>query len=96
MTTNFPSSFWTWMKSFKNSTPGKVACIWHIEGVQIRLSLKERKFIFSLTVSPPSSSSLLKVTNDDDGGGGSGIGSRAVNNDDDDDDDQHCRSAYDI
>ena len=34
-TMNFPSSFWTWIKSFKDSTLGKVTCIWHIERVQI-------------------------------------------------------------
>ena len=35
-TTNFPSSFWTRLNNIlKNSTPGKVACIWLIERVQI-------------------------------------------------------------
>ena len=48
-------------KILKNWTPGKVACIWYIERVQIeRLSLKERELIFSPTFSLPSSSSLLR------------------------------------
>ena len=48
-------------KILKNSTPGKVACIWYFEWVQIeRLSLKERELIFSPTFSLPSSSSLLR------------------------------------
>ena len=33
--TNFPSSFLNLNKILKNSTPGNVACIWHIERVQI-------------------------------------------------------------
>ena len=49
-------------KILKNSTPGKVACIWHIEQVQIDATKRERTQIhFLLTFSLPSSSSLLKV-----------------------------------
>ena len=48
----------------KNTFPGKVACIWHIERVQIdAINLKERKFVFLATFSLPSSSTLLKVPN---------------------------------
>ena len=47
-------------KLLKNSTPGKVVCIWHIERVQID-TIKERKCIFLLTLSLPSSSTLLKI-----------------------------------
>ena len=94
---NFPSSFWTWIKSFKDSTLGKVTCIWHIERVQIGAIKFERTQIHCFTtVSLPSSSSLLKVPNDDDGVGVGDIGSRGVNDDDNDDDDQHYRSSYDI
>ena len=46
--TNFPSSFWTWTKSFKNSTPGKVASFWHIEWVQIDAIKFERMQIHFL------------------------------------------------
>ena len=46
----------------KNSTPGEVACIWHIERVQIDAIKFERTQIhFLATFSLPSSSSLLKV-----------------------------------
>ena len=49
-TTNFPSSFWTWRTEIrKNSTPGKVACIWHIERVQIGALEFERTQILFLT-----------------------------------------------
>ena len=34
-TTNFSFLFFNLDKVLKNSTPGKVACIWHIERVQI-------------------------------------------------------------
>ena len=51
-------------KILKNSTPGKVACIWHIERVQIDAIKFERTQIHFLpTFSLPSSSSLLKVSN---------------------------------
>ena len=52
-------------KIFKNSTPGKVAYIWHIERVQIDASKFERTIIYQFFLStfslPPSSSSWLKV-----------------------------------
>ena len=52
-------------KILKNSTPGKVACIWHNERVQIDAIKFERTQIhfFLPTFSLPSSSSLLKVPN---------------------------------
>ena len=49
-TTNFPLSLWAWIKSIlKNSTPGKVACIWHIERVQIDAIKFERTQIHFFT-----------------------------------------------
>ena len=48
-----------------NSTPGKVARIWHIERVQLDAIKFERTQIhFLATFSLPSSSSLLKVPTD--------------------------------
>ena len=34
-TTNFPRSFWTWIKSLRIQLQEKSPCIWHIERVQI-------------------------------------------------------------
>ena len=49
-------------KILKNSPPGKVACIWHIERVQIDTIKFERTQIhFLVTFSLPPSPSLLKV-----------------------------------
>ena len=51
-------------KILKNSTPGKVALIWHIERVQIdEIKFEKRNFIFLATSHCPSSisSSLLKL-----------------------------------
>ena len=49
----------------KNSTPGKVACIWHIERVQMDAIKFEKTQIHFLAtfLLPPSSSWLLKVPN---------------------------------
>ena len=65
-TTNFPSSFWAWMKSLRIQLQQKVACIFltYWTGQKTWLTLKERKFIFLPTFSLPSSPSLLKVPND--------------------------------
>ena len=62
-------------KTLKNSTPGKVVCIWHIDQVQIDPMKFERTQIHFFTDVSPQSSSLLKVPNDDE--------------DDDDADDEH-------
>ena len=48
-------------KIFKNSTPGKVAYIWHIERVQIDVIKFERMQIHSFTDALPLLLSLLKV-----------------------------------
>ena len=48
-----------------NSTPGKVACIWHIERVQIdAIKFERAQSHFLATFSLPSSSSLLKLPTD--------------------------------
>ena len=61
-TTNFRSSFWTWIKSLRIQHQEKVAYIWHIERVQIDANKFEKTQIhFLATFSLPSSSSLLKV-----------------------------------
>ena len=49
----------------KNSTPGKVTCIWHIEWVQIdAIKFETMQIHFLATFSLPSLSLLLKVPND--------------------------------
>ena len=46
-TTNFPSSFWTWIKSLRIQLQEKSPAFDILNGTkQTRLSLKERKFIF--------------------------------------------------
>ena len=62
-TTNFPSSFWSWIKSWRIQPQEKSPAFDILSGSkQTRLSLKEPKFIFLPTFSQlPSSSSLLKV-----------------------------------
>ena len=52
-TTIFPSSFSTWRTEIrKNSTPGKVACIWHIERVQIdAIEFERTQILFWTTFS---------------------------------------------
>ena len=62
-TTNFPSSFFNLNKILKNSTPGKVACNWHIERVQIHPIKFERKQIhfFSDVFTAAVVVALLKV-----------------------------------
>ena len=62
--TNFPSSFWTWIKSLRIQPREKSNAFDILSGSkQTRLSLKEPKFIFLPTFSLPLSSSLLKVPN---------------------------------
>ena len=61
-TTNFPSSFWSWIKSLRMQVQEKSPSFDIFSGSkQTRLSLKERKFIFLPLFSLLSSSSLLKV-----------------------------------
>ena len=63
-TKNFPSSFWTWIKSLRIQPQEKSPAFDILSGSkQTRLSLKEPKFIFLPPFSLPSSSSLLKVPN---------------------------------
>ena len=63
-TTNFPSSFWTWIKSLRIQPQEKSPAFDILSrSKQTRLSLKEPKFIFLPKFSLPSSSSLLKVPN---------------------------------
>ena len=61
-TTNFPSFFWTWLKSLRIQLHEKLPAFDILSGFKLtRVSLKERKFIFLPTLSLPSLSSLLKV-----------------------------------
>ena len=63
-TTNFPSSFWTWIMFLRIQLQEKSQAyiIWQFGRVQIHeISLNGRKFIFLTTFSMPSSLSLLKL-----------------------------------
>ena len=61
-TTNFPSSFWAWIKSLRIQFQEKSPAFDILSGSKwTRLSLKERKFIFLPSFSLLSSSFLLMV-----------------------------------